>query len=190
MKSRRLVSLSLWALVLVAVLGLAAPAVQAQEKPMDAPDCTNNGECDRSQYCAGRIGMCRGAGQCVVRPQVCPLVFDPVCGCDGQTYGNTCFAAMAGVRVESLGECPPDDCRSNADCEEGSFCNFPGQACQGRGSCEPRPEVCTRIFDPVCGCDGQTYGNACEAHAAGVSIQHPGECKEMGMEQKPEGGGY
>ena len=118
MKSRRLISVSLWALVVVAVLGLAAPA-SAQEQPQ-TPDCTNNGECDRSQYCAGRIGMCRGAGQCVVRPQVCPLVFDPVCGCDGQTYGN-----------------------------------------------------------------------ACEAHAAGVSIQHPGECKEMGMEKKkPEDGEY
>lgn len=187
MKSRRLISVSLWALVVVAVLGLAAPA-SAQEQPQ-APACTDNGECDRSQYCAGRIGMCRGAGQCVVRPQVCPLVFDPVCGCDGQTYSNTCFAAMAGVRVESLGECEPDGCRSNADCEEGFFCNFPGQSCKGRGSCEPRPEVCIQVFDPVCGCDGETYGNACMAHAAGVSIQHPGECKEMGMEKKkPEGG--
>lgn len=165
-------------LVLVtALLGVVVPATHADQETMDPDKCTSNSECDRNQFCAAPIGMCEGAGQCEVRPQVCPLVFDPVCGCDGQTYSNTCFAAMAGVRVESLGECPPDDCRSNEDCAEGFFCNFPGSSCKGRGSCEPRPEACIEIFDPVCGCDGKTYSNACFAHAAGVSVQHPGECK-------------
>jgi hypothetical protein len=65
-------------------------------------------------------------------------------------------------------------------CQADEFCNFePDKDCGGTdrgGSCETRPEVCDTSLVPVCGCDSHTYSNACNAHAAAVSVKHTGAC--------------
>ena len=38
--------------------------------------------------------------------------------------------------------------------------------------------LCTMQFDPVCGCDGKTYSNACLAENAGVTAITKGSCPE------------
>ena len=40
----------------------------------------------------------------------CPETFDPVCGIDGNTYINECFAAKSGVQLAGLGACTPSGC--------------------------------------------------------------------------------
>ena len=66
--------------------------------------------CGDSEYCAYEAGAYCGAADaeavCKPRPSACIELYAPVCGCDGQTYANSCVAAAAGTGIQSAGECP------------------------------------------------------------------------------------
>jgi hypothetical protein len=98
-------------------------------------------------------------------PPVCPT---PPPGCE-YAGGSAC---NCGALL-----CPVSPTCGSATCGAGEFCNASAGSCDASsGACETRPEVCPSLFAPVCGCDGQTYPNACEAAGMGTSVAFDGEC--------------
>ena len=150
-----------------------------------AGGCEDNADCPRGTYCQKRDGECDAVGECAISPEACVALFDPVCGCDRRTYSNACMAASVGVSVDHVGECegaPAEDCEDNADCPRGTYCQKRDGACDAVGECADRPQACTREFRPVCGCDGVTYSNACVAASQGATIDYVGECENVAEE--------
>lgn len=156
------------------------------------PDCTGNEDCATGAYCHFEDGACRLptfnilTGECKTMPEACYAVAAPVCGCDDVTYGNDCEAHAAGVSVAYDGECRKvvKACGPwpGGQCAADEVCNMKTCAVGGSGTCEKRPDpdqcyqLMYTLFEPVCGCDGVTYPDDCLRLAAGVALDHAGEC--------------
>lgn len=148
--------------------------------------------CPEKQYCVfapeAHCGAADMSGTCANVPDVCAQLVDEVCGCNDKTYGNACMAAQAGVSIAAKGACATPDrtpegglCGTRGasrDCAGGLYCAYKADC--GRtdagGICSKKPSICTKIYKPVCGCDGKTYGSACTAAAEGMSVAHDGPC--------------
>lgn len=103
---------ALSALALVAIVATPALAAEAPQSPVTQAtvDCESGLVPDQSMPLETPEALPM-QGSCELPPGqqpdecICPLVFDPVCGCNDVTYSNSCFASCE-VRSWTEGECP------------------------------------------------------------------------------------
>jgi hypothetical protein len=87
--------------------------------------------------------------------------------------------APAGPAIANLDEaCGGPD---KITCNSALFCHLPDGQCSApdaAGTCAKAPDFCMRVSRPVCGCNGKTYQNECEARHAKMAIDTAGACKK------------
>ena len=145
-------------------------------------------------------------GTCVAQALLpCEAVDEAVCGtidATGETssYRNACelqravFAA-AGDTGKATGEWREGTCAEPGGnigepcggllglvCQDWLYCRYPVEAMCGAadqmGTCARAPVYCAPQDDPVCGCDGRDYPNACSAWQHQTSAASAGTCTE------------
>jgi len=160
-----------------------------------APDCTGH------EIVVG--GQCAGV-DCGVTETVCPDRTKLMCinPCDLETGCGKCVPDCTGHEGPPECEegkrdyyiCPDGTKVPWCECDNGQWLcmispenQCPEPVC-GDGICEfaeketcpedcaPEPCFCTLLYQPVCGVDGSTYPNSCQARCANIGIACSGEC--------------
>jgi hypothetical protein len=88
------------------------------------------------------------------------------------------------LTITLLAACGADDTGDDTgdapeECGPLMYYDFADDQCgegSASGACTRRPDSCSGEVDPVCGCDGVEYTNACQAAAIGIDVDERGGC--------------
>jgi hypothetical protein len=84
--------------------------------------------------------------------------------------GSRCFVYLETLTICSV---PPT-------AQKSASLHHAGVLAQGEKAVQSPECICSKIGQPVCGVDNQTYGNPCELKCAGVEKKGDGECPPGG----------